>query len=107
MNNTRMITGKLNGVHRLYVVTTAELWPTKIGYSQNPGMRLQVLQSGTWITLGLYATFVVDDIRFTEKVILDVMKRTGRQLSGEWCDMKADEMVRIIRLALKNKVFDL
>jgi Meiotically up-regulated gene 113 len=86
---------------RLYIITTPELWPTKVGWSEKPRARLKTLQDACWRELGLYATYVCRDAFGVEQ---EVIKRLAqRKIAGEWFDVPAPEVHRLVLELFEEK----
>ncbi len=87
---------------RLYLITTAELYPTKIGYTDNLGHRLGGLQTGHWIELGIYATLVCADVITFEREVHHDLR--SRRIRGEWFDIRADEAMKVVLRLFDQRV---
>ena len=108
----------------IYVVTTLDGWPSKVGFSEDVGSRLREMQSGNWHELVAYDFWipfkfsedfrkaenfnaVTISARALERHVHDQMRELGLSIRGEWFDVDADTASEIVRKVAKNEGFNL
>lgn len=83
---------------KIYLITTEDNWPVKIGVSHTPEKRLKALQCASWKELKIFKLFDCcgpTAAAFTlEAKIHRELKY--KQLSGEWFDIKAEDALNLI-----------
>jgi hypothetical protein len=86
----------------IYVITTDAMWPCKIGISQNPIKRLNALQIAHWRPLQISGYFYLPNMHEAKKLETATHRRVkglGKNLSGEWFDMRVPEAIEHIQWA--------
>lgn len=102
---------KLSGTlpdSKLYIITTLEFYPTKIGVSIAPERRLRHLQTANWKQLQLYKEFECPGRKafFIESTIHRKLEK--KILLGEWIDISAIEAeIMVLELLGEKNNFEL
>lgn len=107
---TEKIVSEDYSTNKLYLITTKDFCPVKVGVSYAPLERLKNLQTSNWEKLFLYRIFQCPGN--SAYLIEGILHRHLRELllCGEWFDMKAQIAELIIRqkiAELSNKEFRL
>lgn len=87
----------------VYVVTTQDQWPCKIGFSSAPLKRIVALQTSHWKRLIVWGGFWASDeagARKVEGAVHSALEAQGKALLGEWFDIKPEPALETVeRLA--------
>lgn len=81
---------------RLYLITTLDLYPVKVGYTteDNVAKRLSSIQTGNWKELGVYATLWHPRVKDLEGRAHELL--APYRTLGEWFDMHARTAYELI-----------
>jgi hypothetical protein len=78
----------------VYIISPDNHWPCKIGISVNPRVRVCQIQTSCWrplkVDLSVYCASTVEAKKL-ESAIHSELCADGKQLSGEWFDIRATE----------------
>lgn len=87
---------------KLYIITTNEHKPCKIGVSYKPRNRLNQLQTSNWIKLKIFKSYIFDDdiAYMMEKIFHREWEK--HKLLGEWFDMTAEETMNWIESYIES-----
>ncbi len=94
---------RLNALHAVYVVTTADHTISKIGMADDPPKRFGAIQSSNFVDLELFRYWFVAGRPLSEKV--EAAIKTLYQPSlirGEWYRIPADLMAREVKAELER-----
>jgi hypothetical protein len=83
----------------VYIATTPELWPSKIGVAKELTLRLHHLQTGCWVKLHMHTAFRSIAAYAIEN---EVKNSLTNRLQGEWFDITALDMERILKIIVKE-----
>lgn len=82
----------------IYVISSSENGPVKIGYSAKPEGRLKQLQTGYPAKLKLYFAEAIDNEKLARSIEKRVHANIGhRKLSGEWFDLTVTDAMAEVR----------
>lgn len=119
------------GTQGLYVITTEDQWPSKIGITDNMAQRLDHLQVGSWLHLSVvafwfpYTSIKMDELNLdkrlrvnrmnTARLASQVMERAVHRklkefdlhVRGEWFDITAKEAIEVVLKVAKTDGFRL
>lgn len=85
-----------NKPFKLYIITTSELWPVKIGISKYPKVRLREFQIAHWLELRIYALF---EIEYKSAQIFEAKvhrELASHSIRGEWFGLTASKAERLL-----------
>ena len=88
----------------VYVISTDSLIPCKIGISVNPIKRLMSLQTAHWRPLQIsgyrWCAHQSDALKVEQKAHM-ILREDGKELLGEWFDIRPSQAVDVIEWASK------
>jgi hypothetical protein len=86
----------------VYVITTDSLYPCKIGLSQNPVKRLASLQTAHWRPIQIsgyrWCESQADALK-VEQEAHRILEANGKELLGEWFDIRVEAAVEAMEFA--------
>jgi hypothetical protein len=92
--------------YTVYVITTQDQWPTKIGISNAPLKRIAALQTSHWKRLviwGGYWATTSKEARRVEWMSHGELMGQDRRLLGEWFDIKPEDALATVKLVADRK----
>lgn len=126
-----MINARPLGTQGIYVVTTSDRWPSKVGISDDMSQRLASLQTASWLDLDVekfwfpYTGIKVGDLNLDhrlkpermntarlaaqvlERAVHAKLKEFDLHMRGEWFDITADEAVEVVEKVAETNGFRL
>ena len=97
----RAFTGR-QGFHSIYLITTQNASPVKVGIAVDPSERFSCIQTSNFVALQLYRAWWVAGRQISTRIERDFKAHFGaRCVRGEWFDVPLPEAVAFIEAAVR------
>lgn len=90
---------RADGAYCVYVITTTDQYPTKIGISDNIKRRFSGIQSSNWMSLLLVRHWWLVGKPLSERVEREAgarLKAAGKHIRGEWFGITSAEACSLV-----------